>query len=290
MPRDLSELANERTMSGMAGLSKTGKVGDTNNEHSLLEAIDDAGETTEEDEMGANQSRSARDLLHPYCSTLSLSDVDSCTRLEEACFPPQERATRQKVSANRHLLCYCASHPIPSLALKHWAVRSTTRPACFVPPVQLDVSIRAPLKYNQPLTHTPQIEYRLRNCGHLCMGIFTSLDEDQDPDSQAHTPTIETSNPVSSGSPKRKAVLLGHIVATMCTSPVVTDDDMSIPTPENADPKLGHKDAGSTICIHSLAVLPQYQKRGLATTLMKAYMDRMESSSIGETMSKPCQK
>lgn len=109
------------------------------------------------------------------------------------------------------------------------------------------------------------------------MGIFTSKEDSEDP-------TAETSTPVYSGAPKRKAVLLGHIVATKSTTMVVTDDDMAYPTAENPDPKLGHKEEGRTVCIHSLAILPQYQGKGLGKTLMKAYLQRMESSGVADNV------
>lgn len=107
------------------------------------------------------------------------------------------------------------------------------------------------------------------------MGIFTSHTPETATD---QIPTAETSGPVYSGTPERKAVLLGHIVATKTTNSVVTDNDMAIPTSGEEDPAIGHKESGRTICIHSLAVLPQYQGRGLGKTLMKAYLQRMESS------------
>lgn len=48
------------------------------------------------------------------------------------------------------------------------------------------------------------------------------------------------------------------------------------------DPKIGHKEQGRTLCIHSLAVLPAYQKRGLGKTLLKAYIQRMESQGVAD--------
>lgn len=57
---------------------------------------------------------------------------------------------------------------------------------------------------------------------------------------------------------------------------------MSLPTSDPPDPKLGHKEAGRTVCIHSLAVLPEYQKRGLGKTLMKAYLHRMETHGVAD--------
>lgn len=85
-----------------------------------------------------------------------------------------------------------------------------------------------------------------------------------------------------SGAPQRKAVLLGHIIATKTTSLTVTDDDMAVPAPGKDDPKLGHKEHGRTVCIHSLAILPEYQHRGLGKVLVKAYLQRMESHGVAD--------
>ncbi len=60
---------------------------------------------------------------------------------------------------------------------------------------------------------------------------------------------------------------------------------MAIPDPassEPEDPKIGHKETGRTLCVHSLAVLPQYQKRGLGKTLLKAYLQRMETQGVAD--------
>ena len=57
---------------------------------------------------------------------------------------------------------------------------------------------------------------------------------------------------------------------------------MTIPSPDAPDPKLGHKEHGRTICIHSLAVLPQYQGCGLGMTLMKAFLQRVESHGVAD--------
>ncbi|KAH9831316.1 polyamine acetyltransferase [Teratosphaeria destructans] len=120
-----------------------------------------------------------------------------------------------------------------------------------------------------------KFQYRLQTCGELSLGIFTSHSNDD-------ISTSSTSAPVYSGAPRRKAVLLGHILATKTTNPIVTDDDMAIPPPDTSDPHIGHKEEGRTICIHSLAVLPEYHRRGLATTLMQAYLQRIESHGVAD--------
>jgi len=107
------------------------------------------------------------------------------------------------------------------------------------------------------------------------MGIFTSHEE-------GTIATAETSAPVYSGAPQRKAALLGHIVATKTTNSTVTDDDMNVPGANASDRTVGHREEGRTICIHSLAVLPEYQNRGLGKTLMLAYIQRLESHGIAD--------
>ena len=47
----------------------------------------------------------------------------------------------------------------------------------------------------------------------------------------------------------------------------------------------GHHENGRTIAVHSLAVLPAYQGRGLGKTVMKSYVQRMETSGIADRIS-----
>lgn len=66
-------------------------------------------------------------------------------------------------------------------------------------------------------------------------------------------------------------MLLGHIIATKTSNPVVTDADMAIGA---------HDETGRTLCIHSLAVLPAYQGRGLGKVLLAAYLQRMAGQGV----------
>jgi hypothetical protein len=45
-----------------------------------------------------SETASKRNEVHPYTQTLTLRDVDSCVVLEDLAFPPNERASRAKVS------------------------------------------------------------------------------------------------------------------------------------------------------------------------------------------------
>lgn len=107
MPRDLAALIKEDTLQGMPQLTKS------------PEAVDDRSPgmdaTDEEGMLNSYQPvRTSRDELHPYTQTLSISDVDSCTKLEEEAFPPHERCTREKVSG-------CEFFPIPAGPARHRA-------------------------------------------------------------------------------------------------------------------------------------------------------------------------
>lgn len=46
----------------------------------------------------------------------------------------------------------------------------------------------------------------------------------------------------------------------------------------------GHQDVGGTICIHSLAVRPQYQSMGLGSVLLSSYIQRIKDSKIADRL------
>lgn len=53
-------------------------------------------------------------------------------------------------------------------------------------------------------------------------------------------------------------------------------------THPSGHPELGHREEGRTIALHSLAVLPACQGRGLGRTLLKSYMQRMHAAGIAD--------
>lgn len=124
MPRDLQSLAKEQAMSDMSPLDRAQQDDSNTNEvqthQDELQQQEDKKEAQPEGTMFANLANSTsrddsnpqRDDLHPYTQTLTLSDVDSCTVLEEAAFPPNERATREKVSLScrPHFIYSCRTH------------------------------------------------------------------------------------------------------------------------------------------------------------------------------------
>lgn len=99
MPRDLEAMAKEKALDDMPQLTKSPEDMDDKDQRGPLDTGDD------DFQRGGGllfsqlaQRNEKRDELHPYTQTLSLSDLESCVRLEEEAFPPHERATREKVS------------------------------------------------------------------------------------------------------------------------------------------------------------------------------------------------
>lgn len=84
------------------------------------------------------------------------------------------------------------------------------------------------------------------------------------------------------------SVLLGHVVAAKTTSPTVTDDSMAYPEDWDSEhpssSTLGHQEGGRTIVLHSVAILPKFQGRGLGRVLMMAYMQQMNGAGIADKL------
>jgi len=117
--------------------------------------------------------------------------------------------------------------------------------------------------------------YRLTQCPELSLGIFSR-------------PIPSEAKNATDAKPR----LIAHVVSTRTPAPCVTDATMdipenwqegrsSLPTPGEREPK-GHQETGGTICVHSLAVLKEHQKKGLGSILMKAYIQRIKDSKIAE--------
>ncbi|KAK6384833.1 hypothetical protein LTS17_002396 [Exophiala oligosperma] len=121
-----------------------------------------------------------------------------------------------------------------------------------------------------------KFHYRLTRCPELSLGLFTQ----------------PTKAEVEDSSTPAKRKLMAHIVSTRSPAPCVTEASMkvpsnwrtrrsSLPTSTEGEPE-GHQETGGTICLHSLAVAPEFQKMGLGTVLMKSYIQRMKDSRCAE--------
>ncbi|KIX02228.1 uncharacterized protein Z518_08167 [Rhinocladiella mackenziei CBS 650.93] len=121
-----------------------------------------------------------------------------------------------------------------------------------------------------------KFQYRLTRCPELSLGLFTQP-------TRAEAEKLPTP-------PQRR--LIAHIVSTRSPSPSVTEASMGVPSnwrtrrsslpSDNDKEPLGHQDMGGTICLHSLAVIPEFQKMGLGSILMKSYIQRIKDSKCAD--------
>ncbi|KAI9372180.1 hypothetical protein BJX61DRAFT_534161 [Aspergillus egyptiacus] len=112
--------------------------------------------------------------------------------------------------------------------------------------------------------------YRLGRCPELCLGLFT-------------LPVLDE------GQPKPRPTLVGHVIATRTSTPHVTDKAMELPADWRTERStvvdgqtVGHDEAGSSIAIHSVAVLQEHQGKQVGSTLMKAYIQRIREAAIAD--------
>ncbi|KAE9363055.1 acyl-CoA N-acyltransferase [Stipitochalara longipes BDJ] len=128
-------------------------------------------------------------------------------------------------------------------------------------------------------------KYRLSSCGELCLGIFCTIVHG----SGVNAETLATGKPVETSRQNGAiSVLLGHVVAAKTNDQVASDQSMGIPedwdSPHPKPSSLGHQEAGRTIAVHSVAILPAFQGRGLGRVLMMAYMQQMNGAGIADRL------
>ncbi|EKD19736.1 uncharacterized protein L3040_001917 [Drepanopeziza brunnea f. sp. 'multigermtubi'] len=131
-----------------------------------------------------------------------------------------------------------------------------------------------------------KFRYRLTQCGEICYGLFCTVI----PNDDFKAETLQAAKPVETGRGNGAVtVLLGHVVSTKTTDAVATDASMSVPEDwEDPSPKpsrLGHKEAGRNIVLHSVAVLPGFQGRSIGKTLMMSYIQHINSAGIADKLS-----
>jgi GNAT superfamily N-acetyltransferase len=107
--------------------------------------------------------------------------------------------------------------------------------------------------------------------------------------------TLSTARPVETGRVDGAVtVLLAHIISTRCRGDSIVDADMAYPKDwrtrggRSAD-DVGHQEAGRTVGIHSLAVLPRLHRCGIGQMIMKAYLDQMRNSGLVDRVALICQ-
>lgn len=89
--------------------------------------------------------------------------------------------------------------------------------------------------------------------------------------------------------PKPRPTLVGHVIATRTSNPHVTDKSMELPADWKTERStvvdgetVGHDEYGSSIAIHSVAVLREHQGKQVGSTLMKAYIQRIREAAIAD--------
>lgn len=83
------------------------------------------------------------------------------------------------------------------------------------------------------------------------------------------------------------SILIGHIISAKASSDVVTDEAMDYPkdwASTTSQSPLGHQEQGRTIALHSVAILPEFQGRGLGRILMLSYMQNMNGAGIADRL------
>ena len=226
----------------------------------------------------------------PHKSALVLSHFD----VEED-IQPRSLELRQAAVTFSNLtfgFCFWSFRPCATSFFGLCVTRFTPRSSvCCTSQVTLSST---ELSFSQGyLTDHKQIEYRLRTCGELCSGLFTSA-------------YATTSGPlgniikarkfpsIDSSDADRKRVLLAHIIATKTSSRIVTDDAMDFPkdyqTKYQLAPNTGHNEDGETVCIHSLCVHPDFQGQGFGQVLLRSYVQRIKDAGVAKRVALICRE
>jgi len=131
----------------------------------------------------------------------------------------------------------------------------------FVRPLtgaDLEAALKVAEETGTSLRFKEEYQHKLNHLSYLTLGIFT-------------TPPL----PKSSSCPPEPTyaphpeILLGFCLATLANSMTLTND-----TP--------HAEGGETIMLHNVAVTPEAQGKGIGTTLISSWLDRLREAGIGK--------
>ena len=131
-------------------------------------------------------------------------------------------------------------------------------------------------------------------CSNISYGIFVRPEKEPQPGSLMSKIREDCTNAVRTEDKAGKLVLLAHIVSTMGTDPIVTDKNMAYPqnwrdSEASRGSPLGHQEDGRTVCLHSLAVMPEVQGSGLGKLVVSAYLRAMRESELCDRVALLCQ-
>jgi GNAT superfamily N-acetyltransferase len=86
--------------------------------------------------------------------------------------------------------------------------------------------------------------------------------------------------------PKASPHIYPHVTHTFTDCILIQDWQ----TTYNFSPSTGHIEDGETVCIHSLCVHPDFQKRGLGKVLLKSYVQRIKDSGVAKRVALICRE
>ncbi|KAM0184156.1 hypothetical protein ACHAPC_006267 [Botrytis cinerea] len=109
------------------------------------------------------------------------------------------------------------------------------------------------------------------------------------PGSDPKIETLATGHPVETSRRNGAiSVLIGHVIAAKTHDTTASDASMGVPEGWEATKpprtNVGHQEDGRTIVLHSVAILPAFQGRGLGRVLMAAYMQQMNGAGIADRL------
>ncbi|KAG5983765.1 hypothetical protein E4U55_007230 [Claviceps digitariae] len=176
----------------------------------------------------------------------------------------------------------------------HWApMLSPLIPADLPACVTLE---RAALPDQNQARSAEQIEYYIRKCGGICLGLFNTCPSSNNIKNW-HIRTLPHARPVeTSRQDGSKSVLFAHILATLGKNKLVTDEDLKLPQnwrsaqSSSSGSSLGHQISGRTICLHSFSVCPEVQGVGIGKSAIKAYIQLMIQSEVADRISLICKE
>lgn len=77
----------------------------------------------------------------------------------------------------------------------------------------------------------------------------------------------------------KRRFLIGQISATKTTDATVTEAAMASPRPKDHIAG-GHRPEGRTVCIHAVAVAPEFQMLGLGRRMLTAYVQHLKQKDM----------
>lgn len=132
-------------------------------------------------------------------------------------------------------------------------------------------------------------------CGEFCSGIFSSA-YPTTPGKLGEFVRARKFPSIDSADSDRKRILLGHIIATKHSAPLVTDPSMEYPKDWKTKYELapssgtGHNEEGETVCLHSLCVHPDFQGKGLGRVLLTSYVQRIRDAGVAKRIALICRE